>query len=165
MLTISGKVEMAKKELALFKKDSEAKESVMKEQNHDKSTFETDLKAARAKIGRVERVIHNFAERLCTCYNAVMRAKAADYCVRLNAVLIDALASGEFLGGFRVRVEEERQSLRHGNESSNEDCKGPILRRGAITLVKMLMFCRFQLVARSCVSCLSLPFLYPVFYK
>lgn len=60
------------KELETLKRDLEAKTSVPKEQSRDKGTREMESKAARADTGRRERLIHDFAERVCTGFTTLM---------------------------------------------------------------------------------------------
>lgn len=111
-------------DLELDKEELETKELVLKEQCRDEGTLQIDLKAARAEIGRDERVIHNFANRACTGYTIVIRAQASSYRDGFDDVLGDSQSSGEYPGGFHVRVVEDEPSLHHGDEDSDEECGG-----------------------------------------
>lgn len=53
-----------------------------------------------------------------------MRVQASRYLDRLNAVVVDVQARGEYLGGFRVRVGKDGPSLHHGEDDSNEERGG-----------------------------------------
>lgn len=53
-----------------------------------------------------------------------MHVQASSYLDRLNALLRDAQARGEYLGVFRVLIREDVQSLDHGNEESEQKLSG-----------------------------------------
>lgn len=53
-----------------------------------------------------------------------MRVQALSYCYRLNAVLGDEQAWGEYFGGLSVRGGEDAHSLHLGDDNSDEQRGG-----------------------------------------
>lgn len=67
-----GKLKCAKSELG-------AGEPALEERSRDNGPLEVDRGRLRAAIGRGERVIHNFAKRVCSVYTSVVRARASSF--------------------------------------------------------------------------------------
>lgn len=115
------RLDTKKKEQELVNKDLEAKKSVLKKQSLDKGTVEIELKAARAAVGREERVIRDFFDHVCTGYTILMRVRASGYCDGLNVVMCDAQGRGVYFGRFCMRVRKDKNSLYLGDQDSDEE--------------------------------------------
>lgn len=68
--------------------------------------------------------MHDLAERVCIGYTFSMRSKESSVRDLLNALLEDAQARGEFLGGFRVRTGKDAHLLHVRHDDSHEECEG-----------------------------------------
>lgn len=109
-LLIRRKLPAKEVELASTKSVLDAKEATLRAKFRDCVQLNYDLGAARATVGRGERVTNELAEEVYTGYIPSMRAQASDYRDHLNVLLANAELRGEYLGGYQVRVWDEGHS-------------------------------------------------------
>lgn len=81
-------------ELAFAKSVLKAREATMKAKNRELDELSSKLGLARAVFSRKKRVIHDFAEWMCTGYAYVMATQVASYRDILKAFLTDAELRG-----------------------------------------------------------------------
>lgn len=79
---------------------------------------------ARAAIARGERVIRDFADRVCKRCSSLVSAQSTTHRDRLNAVLTDGQPKDAYLGGFHVKVLENGHALHIVNADSKEERGG-----------------------------------------
>lgn len=72
----------------------------------------------------MERVSHDFAERLCTDYTSLMPTQVSSYRNCLNAFLGDVQSQSEYVVDFSARIGKDGHLHNVGNEDSNEEYEG-----------------------------------------
>lgn len=76
-----------------------AKEAAMKEKVLEGDKLNYDLDSAQVPLDRVERVIRDITERVCTGHTSSVHVQAGDYWDHLNALLKDEELRSEYLRG------------------------------------------------------------------
>lgn len=105
--TLSAKeAELVSKKAAL-----ETKKIALKAKVRDCDKLNYDWGSAQAVVGREERVIRAFAERVCIRYASTRCAQTSSYRYCLNTLLTDLQLRGEHLNGYQVRVADNGYSL------------------------------------------------------
>lgn len=90
----------------------------------------------RAAIARRKRLNHGLSKRVCTSHTSITRSQALIYRHRLNAVLGDDQARGEYLGGSRLHAGDNGHSLQLVYQDSNEKrVIGALCRRAVIEVI------------------------------
>lgn len=98
-------------EMASTKSVLDTKEATVKAMVRVCDQLNYDLSSARTFVDGEERVIRDFAERVCTGYTSAMHALAGYNRYRLSALLTDVQLWCKYLGGYQVCALDDGHSL------------------------------------------------------
>lgn len=112
------------KQLHSTKRVLEGKKADIMKKAHKCRHRELELKATHAAMSTSESVMRDFSSRLCTGYSSLLRTQESRYRDRPNAVLVDAQAHSEYLGGYRTRMGAGGRGLHVGEADGDEERGG-----------------------------------------
>lgn len=75
-------------------------------------------------ISRGETVMRDFVEQVCIGYSSLLRTQASSYQKQPNVVPADSRARGQYLVGYRARLDECAQALHVGEADRDEERVG-----------------------------------------
>lgn len=95
-------------------------EATLRTEDQEYGCLKLQFCMSRVGIGRVERVVSDFAERVCTGYSSLMGAQASSFCNCLKSLLSDEQSPFEFLGGYGVDAWKDGDLFYHRGAVSND---------------------------------------------